>query len=513
MKLSLSIVCTLVFMLHSDLGWGQDDAETLFKNKNFDDAYNAFSLLPEDQKTPEINYKMAVCILNGNEFSKKQAVDLLEKYLKAKPDDGNAVYLYARALAFEQRFNEAEIQFTKCLSMNIISPENKKDAGHELEYCQDARVLIPFAIDVTIEKLDVTINSGFQDYFPFSDAEETILYFNSRRNDGSIEKSNGDFYSNIYYSKVENGQYTRALPVTGKLNTLNADEEIVGLSADGKKAIVSFEDNLGNIDLRIANLDNGKVKSLEKLPKGVNTSSHEISATFGSSTNEIYFASDRPGGFGGIDLYVIRKKANGKWAEPQNLGPEINTMLDEDFPNVSHDGEFLFFSSKGHASMGGYDIFKAKWDATAARFVKPVNVGFPVSTLYDDMNLNFSKNGRYGFISRLTDKTQHDIYRVTFNETEPEITIVTGHVKVDKEADELLEGLLMVVENLKSGEISGEYLPNPNTMRYVMALEPGSYRMSISIDGYEPLETTIDILGKGDYKPQVEIDYSLKKIR
>lgn len=501
----------IVFLGLINLAHGQHLADQLFEKNNFDDAYSEYLSIAESELTLEQRYRMAVCVLNSHDYSKKPAIDILTSYLSLKPFDGNAHYLLGRALAYEGQFDLAEKEFTYCLTASEISNENKQDAGHQLDYVQSARVLFSYQLQVTFEKASSAINTDFDEYYPFIDSTESVLYFNSRRNEGSIEKPDGHCYSNVFYSVAENGVFTKAQPLEGKINVPDMEEEIVGLSLNGKKAIFSIEDKDGNTDLIIGNLNKGKVVSFEKMPKGVNTIHHEIAATFGKTTNEIYFASDRPGGFGGIDLYVIRKNPKGKWSKPQNLGPEINTIYDEDFPNLSHDGKFLFFSSKGHSSIGGYDIFKASWDENVLRFIKPVNVGCPVNTLYDDMNLNFSGNERYGYVTRNDEKSALNIYRVTFEQVEPELSIVIGKIETGKKEGELLEGILIVVENLLSGEISGEYLPNPNTMRYVMALSPGKYKITIDVDGFDEYEENIEIKGQSAFVPEIEHHFTLKR--
>lgn len=508
---SLYIMIFAGLSLSSIIGKAQDDADKFFAKRNFDEAYNLYSRYETAGLSIQRQYNMAVAILNGSNPDKSEAVPLLEHYLAEKPEDGNAIYLYARSLLFCLRFDEAEKQFTRCLDIKDISEQNRRDAGHELEYCQRARVLVPYKISIKEENPGTVINSVFTDYYPFTDSSESVLYFNTRRNDGSLEKENGDYTANIYCALVKNGQYEKAFPLQGKINDAAIDEEIVGLSRDGKRAIICTESKNGNADLKIARLDRGKVVGWEKMPRGVNTQYHEIAATFGPGQNEIYFASDRPGGFGGIDLYVIRKGPDGKWAEPQNLGPEINTVFDEDFPNLSVDGKYLIFSSKGHSSMGGYDIFRAEWDPAVLRFVRPVNMGYPINTLFDDMNLNFSGSGRYGYLAHLTAKNNYDISRITFDEVDPELTVISGEIKVNRQPGELLSGVLMVVEDVMSGDIKGEYLPNPNTMHYVMALEPGAYKITITIDGYEPLEEKLVVKGKGSYIPELQKDYELKK--
>lgn len=503
--------CALFLLVLSLSTYAQHEADLYFEKGNYEEAQQLYAQLDKASRTDKQTYQWAVAILNSNTLDKSLAIDLLHQYITKFPNDGNAHYLLGRALAYNKNFEAAEKEFNVCLLSNEISPENKIDAGHQVDMCQNAKALIGFNVDVLMEDLGHAINSSGRDFFPFTDSNEKIIYFNSSRNDGSDEKPNGEYYSNIYFAKVKDGSFEKANPVMGSLNTPDQDEEIVGLSRDGKKAIISFEDKTGNIDLKIAKLENGKFMGFEKLPKGLNTIHHEIAATFGATSDEIYFASDRPGGYGGIDLYVLRKNPNGKWAEPQNLGPEINTVFDEDFPNLSNDNRFLFFSSKGHSSIGGYDIFKATWDESLLRFIKPINVGYPVNTLFDDMNLNFSETGRYGYMSRLSEKGNYNIYRVTFNEIEPEITVCTGQLKLNVNEGELLSGMLMVVEDNSTGEIVGEYLPSPVQLKYVMALKPGSYKLTITIDGYKPLEENIVILSKGSYQPEITKDYILIK--
>ena len=113
-------------------------------------------------------------------------------------------------------------------------------------------------------------------------------------------------------------------------------------------------------------------------------------STISKDGKYLYFASNRPGGFGGIDIYRSKKQANGTWGKAQNLGPEVNTARNEDAPQIHTDDQTLFFSSTGHKGMGGYDIFKATWNPVKRNWGDVKNVGYPLNTPEDNMNFRVS---------------------------------------------------------------------------------------------------------------------------
>ena len=130
---------------------------------------------------------------------------------------------------------------------------------------------------------------------------------------------NGSYNSEIYISKVKNGKYTKSIKLDQNVNSLNGSEEIVGLSGDGNYMLFYFENDAHYGDLFIAQYENEQVKNVTKLPKEINSKNHEISASISKMGDVIYFASDREGGYGGVDIYSSRKLPNGKWGPPQNL--------------------------------------------------------------------------------------------------------------------------------------------------------------------------------------------------
>jgi hypothetical protein len=211
-------------------------------------------------------------------------------------------------------------------------------------------------------------------------------------------------------------------------------------------------------------------------------------------------------------LYVVRKLPNGKWGTAMNLGPGVNTPQNEDFPNLSPDGKTLYFSSSGHTSMGGYDIFKADWDETAKTFSGAKNIGYPINTPEDNMNFRISESGRYGYIGSLMEKGfgDYDLYRATFKDVEPEYTVFKGNIFVKNEGKAELNysDVLISVTDI-TGEIFGNYSPNPNTGRYVVILPPGEYELSVEAPGFKPVVEKLKVLDKSSFTREVEKAISL----
>lgn len=487
-------------------------ADRFFASENFEDAMEEYLLLI-DKKPDDVvlNYRLAVCFLNTN-IDKEKAIAYLEKIKDNAKADDNTWYLLGRAYHFAYRFDDAIKAYQYFISSGKGSKKNQMAAGRHIEECENAKQLTKFPVNVKFENLGEAVNSRYPDYFPFVPEDESFLLFNTRRNDGSVQKKDGSFCSNIYISRVKDGKFTQAIPLT-QLNTFTVDNEIVGLSKNGKQAIVyEVEPGTQKIsDLKIVEFNEYmSPANAYFLPEVISTPYTEIGASIAGDSNCIYFASDMPGGYGGIDIYVSRKLPNGKWSKAQNLGPAVNTIYDEDFPIISSDGKTLYFSSKGHAGIGGYDIFKATLDEEKNMFTQTRNIGYPINTPDDDMNFCLSASGRYGYFSsfRKGGVGDIDIYRVTFMDIEPEYTVINGYLK-SSDTTKNIHSISMIVSNVETEELYGEYLPNLNTMRYVIILPPGKFRLDIECEGFESYTEMIEIKDKKDYIFEIKKDIVL----
>ncbi|MCC7050383.1 MAG: PD40 domain-containing protein [Bacteroidia bacterium] len=509
MKKLLFIVC-----LFPALSWAQSNkisqktANDYFTSGNYEEALGMFlSLLNDTPDDPKLNYKIAVCYLNSK-IDKQKAIPFLEKVVALDKSEPNAVYLLGRAYHFANRFDDAIKKYEEFKENKKGSEANLKDAGIELQACYNAKELIKFPINVEFENLGKAINTSFSEEYPFVPKDESFILFNSRRENNSQE-TDGKYYSDIYISYVKNGKFQQARPLTN-INTPDGDEQVIGLSANGTTAIFQLTNKSGKTNLYISKWADGLFSIPQLLPEVINSKHNEIAASLSEDGNTIYFASDRPGGFGGTDIYASRILPNGDWSEPQNLGPFVNTKYNEDFPNISSDGNTLLFSSKGHTTMGGYDIFKATFDENEKIWTNVRNIGYPLNTSDDDMNLCLSKDNQYGYMSclRKGGMGDMDIYRVVFKDAEPEYTVYSGKITCIDDLRPIKEATL-TVNRLTDGELMGVYLPNPQTMRYVIILPPGKYELITESGGFKTITENIEVLDKSSFAPYKDKDIKL----
>lgn len=514
----LTLVCANIFaQTEKDSKTLITQADESLKLENYEDALEDYlQLVAFDQKNETYNYNTAVCYLNTN-INKAKAVPYLENIIRNEKHNPNADYLLGRSYQYANRFDDAIAAFEKFQKNGKGSESNLKEVHQQIQHCINAKELIKFPIDVVFQNLGKTINSSFADYYPFVNENEAYMVFNSKRpfDKEASKNPNGSFSNSIYISKVINGEYASADIIGKPISVGNSVEEVIGMNAKGNILLINKPNLRGESKLYLSTLQDGGVFSkLEELPLTINGSGDVIAATMDNEGKLIYFASNRKGGFGGTDIYSCKKLPNGKWSEAKNLGEKINTALDEDFPNLSPNGNTLYFSSKGHSSMGGYDIFKTTLNESGLDFGDVKNIGYPVNTSYDDLNFRISKNGRYGYVSSVRGGGQgdYDIYRVSFNDIEMDYTVLIGDL-VTKDTLNKIEfrDTFISISNTITNEIVGNYLPNPSSGRFIIIVPPGKYTLSVESPGFKDYKFPLEIHDKVSYQSEKNLTVTLTK--
>jgi hypothetical protein len=523
MKKNILYFCLLIlFPFASQAKSNRDDskviyeaAEQYFVDENYSAALPLYLRLDSIAKgNADINFKIGFCYLNSSTY-KTKAIPYLEEAIKNISDKytgGNlkettapisTYYYLAKAYHLNYEWDKAIAMYEKYISVLGTDPKNAKDiedTRHDIETCNYGKELVKTPLKVIISNLGPNVNSEYPDYSPVVSLDEQTLIFTSRRKGGATDEKlpNGQYLEDIYVSKFVNDLWEKAVPIGPAINTPK-HEATINLSADGQKLLIYKDEAGGNI--YVSELKGSEWGAPVLLEAPVNGPNWEPHACFTSDNRAIYFVSDRPGGFGGRDIYKCLRLPNGKWGPAQNLGEKINTKYDEDGIFIHPDGKQIYFSSKGHQSMGGFDIFTSKIDDENGYWSEPVNYGYPVNTTDDDVFLITSVDGKRAYFS--SDKEgglgEKDIYMIDFPEFQPrDITILVGKI-LNNSGNSIANNDIYII-NTTTKDTLQVLNANSTTGKYGANLPIGSsYKTIYTVNGKEFFSEVLDAPKGGGY--------------
>ena len=247
------------------------------------------------------------------------------------------------------------------------------------------------------------VNTAESEYFPSLTIDGSELIFTRR-----VREINEDFY----YSRSGIGKWETAVPIV----SVNTPQSEAGqqVSQDGKWLVFTANnrrDGYGNFDLYISFLEPAGWSQPQNLGPKINSEWWESQPCLSPDKKELYFASRRYGGYGGIDIYVARLQSNGTWSEPENLGAGINTPGDDQCPLIHADNQTLYFVSNGWPGYGGNDLFLVRRGPNGT-WTKPENLGYPINTIHDEGTLYVTADGLKAYYAsdRSDSRGGHDIY-------------------------------------------------------------------------------------------------------
>jgi outer membrane protein OmpA-like peptidoglycan-associated protein len=507
MKLSAIKTFFLVGFLFPVLLYGQSLraterlAKDLFRYGDYIDALPLYKQLHQsDPENPEFMTRYAVCCLNSD-YSNEALSFLLKAKEKNYKGDDIDLHL-AEAYHLNHEFDKAISYFeTFKKGLDPIKYGDEiKAINHQIQMCNYGKELVKVPVEVTIENLGSRINSPFPDFVPVVSGDEKTLIFTSRRPNttgGEIEEETNHYYEDIYIStKDENGEWSEAKHL--EHNTAGHDAS-VSLSPQGDHLYIYRHENNG--DLFVSKLNGSSWSAPEKLPVGINTRDREPSLSVSPDGKLLFFSSDRPGGLGGLDIYYCIREGDYGWSAPKNCGPGVNTIYDDDAPFVHADGKTLYFSSQGHNSMGGYDIFTTHFDVGAEKhFSAPVNVGYPINTADHDIFFVWSPDGKRAYFSsiRKDGYGEKDIYMLTRADAKVSLIVLKGSVLAKDESKPV--GARVKVYDNTTKELVQDIEANSESGKFLIALPPGrNYQVSIDKNGYLPYSVNVDIPEKEEF--------------
>ena len=486
-----------------------------------DDYHGAipFYLDAEKQvpKDPEISYKLAKCYFELRHEIK--ALPYLEAAQKGDIDDPELLFMLGDSYHKAHQFDKAITYLKKYRS--LVNPKEKEvleDVDLLINNCINGKVMVqnPKA-KITIKNLGPGVNSVFNDYAPVISGDESTLIFTSRRDNttgGGKAVDDNEWYEDIYMSVKSDTIWSTATNMGPTVNSPSHDASI-GLSPDGQELFIYKNDGKNQGDIYTSTLTGTVWSSPKALGSTINgNSSWDRSASTTADENIIFFATNKSGGYGGHDIYMTRKLPNGEFGPAMNLGPKINTKYDEDCPFIHLDGKTLYFSSKGHKSMGGYDIFHCTIDLKTGEIISEVeNIGYPINTADDDVFFVWTADNKRAYFAseREGGYGEKDIYMLIREDADADLAVLKGKI-ISCDSQKPVAATIIVTD-LTTQETIGIYNSNASSGKYTVILPAGkNYGITVEAQGYLFYSKNIDI-PKLDHYVEYNDEICLNKLK
>lgn len=475
----------------------------------------------------ELNYKIGICYLYSS--FKSKSIAYLEKAKSLNPAINNKLpYYFARAYHLNMQWNKAIEEYEAYGKLIAGTPEEKKsDVEKKIKECKNGRMLmedtmrvrkLPDSLRYSIKNLGPEINSEYPDYRPVISADEAVMYFTSRRDNttgGGIDQNEGKYYEDIYVSNYENGKWTEAKNLGDPTNRSNQHDATCALAVDGQRLFIYIDDTYnGSGNIYECKLNGHTWSEPKKLPGNINSKYHESSASLSPDGKTLYFCSENPTdntGIGTHDIFKSSMNAKGDWGQPENLSAAINTVYDERTVFIHPDGRTLYFSSQGHNSMGGYDLFKSVYNDSSKSWSEPLNMGFPINSPDDDVDFVVSASGKHAYYSTIRPEGsgEKDIYRITLPvDTTVYLALIKG-IAMD-ESNNPVEATIEIIDAV-TGKLISKQESNSATGKFLISLPSGkNYKIKISADGYIQDEQNFNI-PKGEKFKELDLMIELKR--
>lgn len=478
-------------------------ADVAYEKADFFTSAAIYSkLLKQNPGSSELNFKLGASLFNMN----KMDTTSFKYFENSKSKVPDSHFYLGKIYQLSGQSTRALEEFYYFKSVNTEETIENKEVNGWIKVCESAIREESKKNSFIIKNIGSEINSKYPDYVPLVWIDGSLI-FTSRRADskGGLKDPYGRFYEDVYIAKKDITGWSKPHPIGDEINTQTHDA-CVALSSTGTELIIyrTDEKQTGG-DFYLCLYDGSKWGVPQKMGPEINSEFLEASACFSTDGDEIIFSSNRPGGYGGKDLYKVRKFMNGKYSLPINLGPEINTDADEDSPFMDKN-YILYFSSKGHNSIGEYDIFSSEYNEETHKWKEAVNMGIPINSTNDDIYFvklddqqsamfTSRREGGYG---------DADIYEMNFNETTQLITYCKFISSLNNSE---LKDLQLSIYDVETGKLEGKYKPNKNYMSMILVTTKDKmYKLIIEGSSIEPIVQNMIFTDKDK-----EISFELSK--
>lgn len=491
------------------------EADRFFGIKAYDEARKLYQeAVTAGEKDGQVHYRLGVCLQKSGDINDQlKAIPYFEYAINSKATVPPTLLFELGELYLKNEdLPKAIAAFTKYRDANKADKALVAKSDRMIDISNTAITLMSVPRPVTVNNFNSVINTNYTEYNPVVSADESVMAYTALRPNTGKTRSGDKLIEEIYIAYNQSGSWTepKVVPVASEYNVGTA-----GISSDGQRMLIFMGGVTDPGGIYVINRAGDSWSKPTVVNPVINTPKFlESTASITPDGKTIYFASDRSGGQGGMDIWRTTLQNNGTWSSPVNLGAPINTKANEDAPFIHPDQKTLFFTSDGHNTMGGRDIFTTK--LIANKWKNPENMGYPINTTANDNYFTLIADGTRAYFSsdRKGGHGGQDIYYLDMPEDAANIplTMIKGKI-LNAETGKPMPTKIYLVDNQTSKKLDFVYNPDPATGNYLVILPPAkNYDMVIESEGFLPYTLNINVPNQ-DYFYELYQLINLKTIK
>lgn len=491
MRWSLIVLSLFVLVVAPFQVSGQSklkNGDYYYKVKSYDRAIRLYKR--ELRKKPgnvNIYYNIIDCYLKSN-IDKVEALPYVEKVLEIERTP-KVVLNHGILLFYTEQFLKAmrELEWVKIHTEQ--GSEEYEQAQRFLRWIMNAIAYTNNPVEVDFINLGKGINTNKSELNPYVTLqEERLVYSSNKRYLSKV----GINYFNVCLSLRNKNNWQKGKILGSSINSAY-DEIVAGYSPDGNSLFVFH--NRDNSE-RISYADyvgKGRFDDLQNFVAPIDKKGGEFGVWLSSSKDTLVYAAENEKG--DTDIYYALKLPSGMYGKSRAMPGSVNSAYDEDFPVLTDGGKRIYFSSNGANSMGGHDLFYSDWDDRLKEWAEPINLGYPINDKYDNYSISLTKGNRYAYVSAVRPEGygERDIYKVLFKHVDAPVLILKCTTLLQTDTGNVVPSYLLRIEvsDASSSKKVGSYRSSSDSAKFVMALEPGDYKVSFWRDNSNVFSTAL----------------------
>ncbi len=467
----------------------------LFNQENYRASIPYYErVLAKDPNNATALFRAGVAYLA---FDKEKASDYIYKAQKIKPKVSRDVeYWLGRVDHLNYNFDEAITHYQAYnATLKKKTDSRREEVAQLIQHSKNAKILFNSPKDIFVKNLGPTVNTQYAEHSPVISSDDKMLIYTTRTNPADIPglaqtratgkkavAADGEYFEGIVETKrIDADNWEKPRSLAASLNSKGHDASNQLFDNDTK--LLMYRDDEDG-DIFVSERNGTDWAPPTKLNSNINSKAREGDAYITPDGLTLYFATGKYSEDNNLDLYYSTRKAGGDWGPAKSLGGVINTKDDDDSPYISRDGKTLFFSSRGHNTMGGYDIFQSKYDSISHKWGRPENMGYPINTPDDDSYYRLAPDGSYAYLSsyRIGGYGEKDIYTISYIKN----ATIMGTVFSKRDSTQVIPGVELVFSGTQADKTAISFrdvTKTPGGDYRVSLLSGRTYQVAVNKDG------------------------------